>query len=310
MEDAMRTRNMLLFAFTLGTAAEAPAVPAVQTGLLGLARLQTARLSVTNLTPLDPDVPPNPCIVTLAYFDETGDAFIGRDGNPLAREARLFSGESSALELPWTVAFGGDPGLRRAFRASLESQPGPPNTPGPCSGLATSVEIYDNLTGRTSVAQNPGPPTAPVGLLGLARLQTARLSVTNLTALDPDAPPNPCIVTLGFFGENGEAFVDRDGNPLASEADLFPGESGALELPWTAAFEGGFGLRRAFRASLESQPGPPTTPDPCSGLATTVEIYDNLTGRTSVATNPGPPTAPLTRSMSSAGTASRSRTFE
>jgi hypothetical protein len=53
--------KLLLVALTLGAAAPAVAVPAIQSGLVGLYRLQTARVSVANLTEAqDPDFPRPP----------------------------------------------------------------------------------------------------------------------------------------------------------------------------------------------------------------------------------------------------------
>lgn len=45
-------------------------LPAVQSGLIGIARAQTARLNVVHLMPFDPDYPPNPCMATLMFLNE------------------------------------------------------------------------------------------------------------------------------------------------------------------------------------------------------------------------------------------------
>jgi hypothetical protein len=292
---------------SLAAAGSADALPAVQTGLLGLTRLQTARLNVVNLAPAEVGLPPNPCAVSLAFLDASGEPFQDRSGAPIARRADLSPGESAWLELPGALAGAGRVPARRSFRGSVDVAPSPPDAPpNPCTDIVTTIEIYDRLTGRTSVATNPGPPTVDVqpgppeaqpgppesrlGLLGLARLQNARISVINLEAKDPRLPPNPCAVSLVFLDEGGAPFLDHDGRPLESAARLAPGESAVLELPALIAFEEAAGLRRAFRGFVQVEPGPPNVPpNPCADALVTLEIYDVLTGRTTIAAGPGAP---------------------
>ena len=291
---------------SLAAAGSADALPAVQTGLLGLTRLETARLNVVNLAPAEVGLPPNPCVVSLAFLDASGEPFLDRSGAPVARRADLSPGESAWLELPGALAGAGRAPARRSFRGSVEVNPGPPDAPpNPCTDIVTTIEIYDRLTGRTSVATNPGPPTVDVqpgppeapgppenrlGLLGLARRQNARISVINLAAEDARLPPSPCAVSLAFLDEAGAPFLDRDGRPLASAERLAPGEAAALELPAPIAFGGAAGLRRAFRGFVQSRPGPPNVPpNPCADALVTLEIYDVLTGRTTIVAGPGAP---------------------
>jgi hypothetical protein len=258
-----------------------------------------------NLTPPDPNLPPNPCVASLSFLDDTGAVFLDKQGRPVSTLLSLDVGASGALELPWGVAFLGRSGSRQALRLSVEVTPGPPNAPDPCAGIVTTLELYEDITGRTAVMTNPGPPNANVepgppnanlaafGLLGLARLQNARVSVVNLTPPDPDLPPSPCDVALAFVDDAGVTFRDGSGNPIALEASLEFGESAALELPSSIAFLGRSGLRRAFRASVEDAAAPRLPPSPCAGVVATVEIYESLTRRTTVVQqNPGPPTAP------------------
>jgi hypothetical protein len=140
------------------TASPADALPAVQTGLVGLARLQAARLNLVHLPPVD--LPPNPCIATLSFLDDTGRVFVDRLGQPISLEVTLDAGESAALELPSSVAFLGRRGLRQPFRTLVEVASGPPDD---CAGLVTTLEVYEEVTGRTTVLYvAPGPPEAGV----------------------------------------------------------------------------------------------------------------------------------------------------
>jgi hypothetical protein len=295
----MKVRRWLSILVVFAPAA-APvlALPAVQTGLLGLARGETARVTVINLTPQSPEAPPSPCLVKLGFRDENGGLFLDQGRAPLQKESRLETGEAATLALPAGLAFSDTRSLRRPFRAVVERNSGLPDLPpSPCDGLATSLEIYDNRTGEPFVSSNlgapttennPGPSNSPLGLLGLARFENAELHVINL-AEERDAPP--CDVPLTFVDRKGEPFFDRNGEPLSAERSLGAGEWATLVLPWQMAFQETQALRRPFRAVVENNPGPPTTlPNPCVATVGTLEIYDVATGRTLVQLNTGPST--------------------
>jgi len=133
-------------------------LPAVQFGLIGMARAQTARLNVINLPPPDPEYPPNPCVVTLEFLNEQGEVFRDRAGNLVATRAELPPGESVFLELRAADALAGSTALRRPFRVQVERRSGvveyPPN---PCDGIVPTLEVYDNFTGRTMVFYESRP---------------------------------------------------------------------------------------------------------------------------------------------------------
>ena len=273
--------------FPVAAAAQAD-LPAVQFGLVGLARGETARLNVVNL------FPPDPCHVTLQFLDAEGGAFPGT-----VAEADLALGQAIHLDLPAGTAFATSAAtvLRRRVRASVESSAGSPLAngvpPGPCIGLVSTLELFDSLTGRlvafylppgpsrsATLETNPGPPDA-FGMVGLARLQSAILTVINLTPATAGAvPPSPCRVSLTFLDEAGQMFPSR-GTPLQSQADLMPGQFATLALPASVALASSRDVRLAFRARVEVSPGPPELPpDPCAGLINTLELVDTLTGRT------------------------------
>jgi hypothetical protein len=289
----MNARRILSILPAILLASPVLALPAVQSGLVGLARGQTARLTVINLTPADPELPPDPCVAFLAFADQNGRSFVDANGSPLRLEAQLEFGDSATLALPSGLAFSGIRGLRRPIQAAVTLDPAVP--PKPCLGLASSLEIYDSLTGLSAVSMNlgapsteynPGPPEELVGLLGLARFENAQLSVINLAAADAPA----CDLILAFVDASGEPFVDTNGERLAREASLLAGEQMSLELRWPVAFGASTGLRSAFRAVVEINPGPPELPlSPCDSVVPTLEVYGVLTGRTHVQINPGPP---------------------
>ena len=300
---ALSNRLFLVFVLMFSVPAVAVAqqnqLPAVQFGLVGLARGETARLNVVNTLPPSPVRSESSCHVSLRFLNERGESF--RDA---AGEADLEPGHATQLDLPAATAFENSTALRRLIRASVESNPGPPDLPpNPCAGIVSTMELFDNLTGRlVSLYQNPGPPevspgppeTNPgppdvYGMLGLARLQAAVLNVINLTPETPNGDPIACGVTLTFLDSAGQMFpAGRTGEWLQRHVALEPGEFASLTLPASLVFAGSRDLRQAFRASVEINPGPPELPPgPCAGIVSTLELVDTLTGRTQVVYSAG-----------------------
>jgi hypothetical protein len=125
---------------------------------------------------------------------------------------------------------------------------------------------------RTVTAFNPQPDPPGFGMVGIAAGQTARLNIVNL-GNGPAALPPPCRVDLQFF--------DADGNVLADRAvAVKPGESAALD--YVASFvptntTDAVVNRAEIRPAVNTATG--LLAPPCR---TTVEIFDNATGRTSV----------------------------
>jgi hypothetical protein len=148
-------------------------------------------------------------------------------------------------------------------------------------------------------AFNPQPePPGRFGMVGLARGQTARLNAANIS--NPSAPTaaaDPCRVTLGFVDTSGQPFLDQNRRKIAREVNLLPGQAALLDLRFDAVTDGNDWRptpvdrtgRVQFRAGLEFPAGTP--PDPCRDLVPTLEVFDNLTGRTAVLYPPhlGPP---------------------
>jgi hypothetical protein len=93
---------------------------------------------------------------------------------------------------------------------------------------------------------------------------------------------------------DGQVMRGRDGQPIATRAELLPGEFLALHLPASLAFGDNAALRVPIRSLVQGNGGrTELPPNPCIGLTTTLELVDALTGRTSLilrtGVNPGPP---------------------
>ena len=253
----------------------------VALGMVGLAHLQTARLNVVMVGGGTPD-PTARCRVGLSFFDAEGQRFSDASAMPIATEVILAFDQAARLDLREADAFRGRTGLRVAFRARMQALDLPPTTgPDPCQRVVATLEAFDNITGRTNLLAvgggTPDPSDIPFGMVGLARLQTARLNVAAVGGGAPDPSDLPsCPVTVGFVDSMGEPFRDASGMPIAAEGTLVPGEAGALDLRSADAFRGLTGLRVAFRAVLRVA----FPPNPCQPPVATLEVFDNLTGRT------------------------------
>ncbi|MGH9795173.1 MAG: hypothetical protein ACRD5G_10395 [Candidatus Acidiferrales bacterium] len=152
----------------------APCVHEARFGLLGLARLQVARLNVVNVLPpdpftppdpihtRDPVAPPDPCHVAIGFLTTSAQPFVNDAGVAIIAEMDLRPGQSAFVELTSANAFRGSRDLRMPFRATgLFTHAGPPpdddttTPPDPCRAVVPSLEIYDVLTGRTQIVMSP-----------------------------------------------------------------------------------------------------------------------------------------------------------
>ena len=134
---------------------------------------------------------------------------------------------------------------------------------------------------------------ARFGMVGLTRGQTMRLNVVNLIP-PPDSekqfPPDPCRVVLSFRNASGQPFNNTLSDSfLARTVTLQPGESAFLDLdgdqyapPSTNADVAPGPARmqlRPFVRVVSAPNGHDYPPDPCR---TTMEVFDNTSGRTSL----------------------------
>ena len=120
--------------------------------MVGIVRGQSIRINASNIAPADPNSPPDPCRVRLAFMDADGNVITNpRTGEAVGRTVTLQRGQSAFLDLNADEFFTGDTTagrmqLRPVFRSvSLNSDAQAP--PDPC---VPSVEVIDNATSRTS----------------------------------------------------------------------------------------------------------------------------------------------------------------
>lgn len=103
------------------------------------------------------------------------------------------------------------------------------------------------------------------GMLAIAALQTVRLNVLNQS--NPNET-SPLILELRFYDDRGVVVTQ-------SRVNLMPGQVGFLELSHRELGRSGRVAIRAEVIGFNPQPDPP-------GWVVTLEIYDNLTGRTTL----------------------------
>ena len=120
--------------------------------MVGIVRGQSIRINASNINPADPNLPPDPCRVRLAFMDAEGAVLTNpRTGEAAGRTITLQRGQSTFLHLDADEFFIGDTTaarleLRPVFRSvSLISNAKSP--PDPC---VPSVEVIDNATSKTS----------------------------------------------------------------------------------------------------------------------------------------------------------------
>ena len=135
--------------------------------MVGIVRGQSIRINASNINPADPNSPPDPCRVRLAFMDADGTVLTNpRTGEAAGRTVTLQRGQSTFLHLDADEFFIGDTAaarleLRPVFRSvSLASNGQAP--PDPC---VPSVEVIDNATSKTSFVYEGTPsfadPPAP-----------------------------------------------------------------------------------------------------------------------------------------------------
>jgi hypothetical protein len=121
-------------------------------GMMGLARGQTARISIVPVTG-DAQHPPNPCVATLGFVDAAGQAFTDANGNAIAAR---FEGKTTELDLRAADAFRGSLAMRRGIRPTVGIA-GIITPDLSCSRPIVTIEIFDVLTGRTQALKYVSP---------------------------------------------------------------------------------------------------------------------------------------------------------
>jgi hypothetical protein len=150
------------------------------------------------------------------------------------------------------------------------------------------------------MAQAGAEPHLKSGAVGIARLQTARLTAVNYeptavgsTGVGADA----CIAVLGFQEVNETPIVGGDGRPTARQFSLMPKDVATLDLRSADVFARSSRFRSSFLASVRLLPEaclvagtgelpPPGScrvpPDACRNVVVTLEVFEDMTGRTTV----------------------------
>jgi len=154
----------VITAFSMGRLRRAAAFnpqpdPPGRYATLGLVQGQSIRINASNIAPTDPNSPPDPCRVRLAFVDGDGNALTNpRTGEAVRRTVTLQNGQSTFLNLNADEFFNGDVTatrlqLRPVFRSeTLNSEGKAP--PDPCT---PSVEVLDNATLKTSFVYEGTP---------------------------------------------------------------------------------------------------------------------------------------------------------
>jgi hypothetical protein len=292
------TLAMFLLATALGSDAGAQTpVPndgrEARFGMMGLARLQTARLSVVNHTtaafvPPDPVRPP--CRVRLGFVDDTGSPFARGDAAEIGGEFIVAHGQVVSLDLLAFDAFRGRTGNRVQFRPTVEFEPPDDTSSDPCAFAVPTLEIIAALTNRSLVVAGPfqltehleavglGEPSERIifrfGAVGLNRGQAVLVSVVNLST---GVWTLTVTITCGTETASGQA----------TETVVPPTPiSVSVQVTTCSA------LRPVIAAAAVLQPES-AGPVQWSEIVPTFEIYDVLTGRTQVFLYPQQFTGPI-----------------
>ena len=129
-------------------------------GMMGIARGQTARITVANLHPTsteppDPESPPTTFNVVAYFLDSDGNPLLNGDGRPIRRTGMLQAGHSAFLQINADTLLGRDQ-TRLNFRpvviVQLTRNADGQSPPDPCVPV---VEVIENTSGKTSLL-NPG----------------------------------------------------------------------------------------------------------------------------------------------------------
>jgi len=194
---------------------------------------------------------------------------------------------------------------RRAKLSGLQPKGEIMNTPNIFTKLSIAIALIAIASAATvwevrRVKANPPPdPERAFGMVGITSGQTMRLNVVNLSPPpDPDAPPGPCRVLLSFRDSNGQPFNDSNGQVFGQVAELQAGQSAFLDLNGDL-FAGGISTNGG-PARLQLRPvvrvlSPPPDPEkqyPPGPCRSTMEVFDNVSGRTSIFASFEPPPDP------------------
>ena len=138
-------------------------------GMVGITRGQTVRVNIVNLIPPgpcrvirpgDPNLPPGPCHVLLTFRDANGQPFTDSNGQVIGQVVELQGGQSAFLDLNGDNFAGGISTNGAPARLQLRPVVRVLDAPFPTPWRAT-MEVFDNVSGRTSVFASFEPPGDP-----------------------------------------------------------------------------------------------------------------------------------------------------
>ena len=109
------------------------------------------------------------------------------------------------------------------------------------------------------------------GAVGIVSGQTARV---NVTSLSPAAPSDPTAVEIRFLDSNG-------GVIRQTTVTLAPGQSALFDFSLADVTPAAASSRMQIRAEVEVTVPPVSGETPSSALVSTLEVFDNATGKSS-----------------------------
>ena len=149
-------------------AAQAPPMKAARFAMMGIVRGQSLRINASNIATPDPNFPPDPCRVRMAFVDEDGNVLTNpRTGEAERRTIILQRGKSAFLHLNADDFLGLDTNgggrvqLRAVFTAQTLQDGNGQLPPDPCT---PELEVIDNATSKTSFVYAGTPALQLPGL--------------------------------------------------------------------------------------------------------------------------------------------------
>jgi len=129
------------------------------------------------------------------------------------------------------------------------------------------------------VPQVQGQDIAPIinhsfGATAMAIGQTSRANIASIEDPNEFPPGTFCDYAINFFAADGNLLT----RPISGQLDI--GKSAFVDLNRNSLTIKD--NRVPFRVVISVIGNPNITPDPCRSIRATVEIYDNLSGRTMV----------------------------
>jgi hypothetical protein len=148
------------------------------------------------------------------------------------------------------------------------------------AGSLCALVVAVGALSRSANAFNPQPDPPRIGMVGIADGQTARLNLVNVSAPDDTLIPPPCRARLQV--------LDADGNVLAQRRVVVDAGHSAFVDFRPSFMPTNIGdvlgpARAEIRAAVDF--ADEVFPPPCRA---SLEIFDNVTGRTQIALLPPP----------------------